>query len=220
MLTASLINTTYPQLQLDDSVAKALQLMNDYKVYHLPVLSEGTYLGLVSEDDLLDVDNDQNTLESLTDTFVPCLVFENQHFLAAISACNQHETMVVPVLAVDKGYLGLITTSDLLRTVGHFTGTNEIGGIIVLEVDRRQFSISEISRIVESNNATVLHLNTMEITANGFLEVTLHISKKEISAIVSAFGRYNYNVTYYFGAEVFENEMQDNFDNLMHFLNI
>ncbi len=220
MLTANLITTTYPQLQLNDSVAKALQLMSDYKMYHLPIISEGVYLGLVAEAALLDVSNEQTTLQALSGLLLPCLVFENQHFLAAINACNQFETMVVPVLALDKSYMGLITATDLLRSVGHFTGTNEIGGIIVLEVDRRQFSISEISRIVESNNATVLHLNTLEIATSGMLEVTLHISKKEISSIVSAFERYNYVVTYYFGAEVFENEMQDNYNNLMHFLNI
>ena len=116
--------------------------------------------------------------------------------------------------------MGVITTSDLLKTIGNFAGTNEIGGIIVLEMERSQFAISEISRIVESNDATILHLNTTVHAETGMLTVTLHINKKEIAAIVSTFERYDYDVIYYFGNENFENEIHSNYRHLMNYLDI
>ena len=220
MLTAELINTNIPRLQLQDSVSKALQLINDYRVTHLPVVSDNKYLGMISEEDLLDVDGEKGTIEFLQDNFITAFVKENEHFLNAVKCCNQFESTIVPVLNEEKELVGVITVTDLLKALGDFSGANEIGGIIAVEMERSQFSISEISRIVESNDATVLHLNTTIHPATGMLTVSLHLNKKEIAAIVSAFERYDYDIIYYFGDEKFENEIHSNYRHLMSYLDI
>ena len=220
MLTAELINNNIPRLQLQDSVSKALQLINDFRVTHLPVVSEDIYLGMISEDDLLDVEEEKGTMEFLQENFVAASVKENEHFLNAVKCSNQYETTIVPVTNEEKELVGVITVTDLLKALGNFSGANEIGGIIVMEMERLQFSISEISRIVESNDATVLHLNTTIQPDTGLLTVSLHINKKEIAAIVSAFERYDYDVIYYFGDEKFENEIHSNYRHLMSYLDI
>jgi acetoin utilization protein AcuB len=220
MLTVELINNNIPRLKLQDTVSKALQLINDYRITHLPVVQDEKYLGLISEEDLLDVEEEKMPMELLQDNFVYAAVTENEHFLTAVNCCNQFDTTVVPVTNEEKELLGVITTPDLLKALGNFAGTNEIGGIIVLEMERSQFAISEISRIVESNDATVLHLNTTVHPETGMLTVTLHINKKEIAAIVSTFERYEYDVIYYFGNEKFENEIHTNYRHLMNYLDI
>ncbi len=220
MLTIELINNNIPQLQLQDSVAKALQLINDFRVTHLPVVADNIYLGMVSEEDLLDVEEEKMPIELMQEAFTNPSVFENEHFLNAVNCCNQFDTTVVPVISQAKKFLGVITTTDLLKALGNFAGTNEIGGIIVLEMERTSFAISEISRIVESNDATILHLNTTIQKDTGLFTVTLHINKKEISSIVSTFERYDYDVLYYFGTEIFENEIDSNYKHLMNYLDI
>lgn len=220
MLTAELINNNIPRLQLQDSVSKALQLINDYRVTHLPVVAEDKYLGLVSEDDLLDVDEEKGTIEFLQESFIVASVKENEHFLNAVNCSNQFETSVVPVTNEEKELVGVITVTDLLKALGDFSGANEIGGLIVMEMERSQFAISEISRIVESNDATILHLNTTVHAHTGLLTVSLHLNKKEIAAIVSAFERYEYDIIYYFGDEKFENEIHSNYRHLMSYLDI
>ena len=220
MLTTELINNNIPQLQLQDSIAKALQLISDYRVTHLPVVSDDKYLGLVSEDDLLDAKNEKLTIQVLENTFIIAAVKENEHFLNAVNYSNRYETTIVPVLNEEKELVGAITVRDLLKALGDFSGANEIGGIIVMEMERSQFAISEISRIVESNDATILHLNTTVQTETGMLTVTLHLNKKEIATIVSAFERYEYDVIYYFGDEKFENEIHSNYRHLMNYLDI
>lgn len=220
MLTIELINNNIPRLQLKDSVSKALTLISDFRLTHLPVVENEKYLGLVSEDDLLDADEPRMPIELMQENFIPAAVQENEHFLNAVTCSNQFDTTVVPVINEEKELLGVITTSDLLKTLGNFSGTNEIGGIIVLEMERSQFAISEISRIVESNDATILHLNTTVHSETGMLTVTIHLNKKEISAIVSSFERYEYDVIYYFGNENFENEIHSNYRHLMNYLDI
>lgn len=220
MLTTELINNNIPRLQPADSIAKALQLINDYRVTHLPVVADEKYLGLISEDDLLDVEEEKGTIQALESYFISGAVKENAHFLNAVNFSNHHESNVVPVVNEENELEGVITVADLLRALGDFSGANEIGGIIVMEMERSQLAISEISRIVESNDATILHLNTTVDAVTGMLTVTLHLNKKEIAAIVSAFERYEYDVLYYFGDEKFENEIHSNYRHLMNYLDI
>jgi CBS domain-containing protein len=220
MLTIDLINNNIPRLQLKDTVSKALRLISDFRVTHLPVVEDEKYLGLISEDDLLDQDGPKIPMELMQEFFIHAAVHDNEHFLNAVTCSNQFDTTVVPVVNEENDLVGVITTADLLKTLGNFAGTNEIGGIIVLEMERSQFAISEISRIVESNDATILHLNTTVHAETGMLTVTLHINKKEIAAIVSTFERYDYDVIYYFGNENFENEIHSNYRHLMNYLDI
>ena len=220
MLAIELNNNVLPRLQLEDSVGKALQLINDFKVSHLPVVSEEKFLGLISEDDLLDASNKKMHIQLLQDEFIDVSIKENEHFLQAVNLSNQYQTSVVPVVNSEKEFLGSISGQNLLRALGNFSGAQEIGGIIVLEMERNQFAISEISRIVESNEATVLHLNTTVQPETGLLTVTLNINKRELSMIVAAFERYEYNVVYYFGEEKFENEIHSNYRHLMNYLDI
>jgi acetoin utilization protein AcuB len=220
MLTIELINNNIPRLKLQDTVSKALQLINDFRVTHLPVVSDDKYLGLISEEDLLDAEEEKMPIELMQETFVPAAVHDNEHFLNAVNCSNQVDSSVVPVINEENELMGVITTTDLLKALGNFAGTNEIGGIIVLEMERSQFAISEISRIVESNDATILHLNTTVHPETGMLTVTLHINKKEIAAIVATFERYDYDVIYYFGNENFENEIHTNYRHLMNYLDI
>lgn len=220
MLTIDLINTNIPRLQLKDSVSKALRLIADFRVTHLPVVDDDKFLGLVSEDDLLDQEEPKMPIELMQESFIMAAVHDNEHFLNAVTCSNQIESTVVPVVNDENELLGVITTDNLLKTLGNFAGTNEIGGIIVLEMERSQFAISEISRLVESNDATILHLNSTVHPQTGMLTVTLHINKKEIAAIVATFERYEFDVIYYFGNEKFENEIHSNYRHLMNYLDI
>lgn len=219
MLTAQLINKNIPQLKLQDSVAKALQLINDYRITHLPVVSDTVFLGLISEEDLLDAEDEKLAIEVLQEHFINAPVPGQVHFLNAVNNSIQYDTTVVPV--VNNGtYQGAITSTDLLKTLGNLAGANEIGGLIVLTMERADFAISEISRIVESNDCTILHLNTTVNDATGILTVTLHLSKREIAAIIAAFERYDYSVDYYFGNEKFDNDIDTNYHHLMNYLGI
>ena len=220
MLTVDLLNNNLPRLQLQDSIAKALQLIADFRVTHLPVAADDKYLGLLSEEDLLDAEDERLPIEVLQEHFILTSVKDNMHFLNAVNAAIQSDTNIIPVVNEEADLVGVISMPDLLKTLGNFAGANEIGGIIVLEMERSQFALSEISRIVESNDCTILHLNSNADPITGLLTVTLHLNKREISAVVSTFERYDYDVIYYFGNEKFENEIHSNYRHLMNYLDI
>lgn len=220
MLNKDLISTSIPTLSPGDTILQALQLMSDYHVGHLPVVAEEKYLGLVSEDQLLNIKEDGLLLERFQSDFINLSVNGNLHFIEAIHLTNEYGLSVMPVVDDNSEWIGVITSSDLLKNVGRMYGMNEPGGIIVLELEKREFSFSQISKLVETNDANITQLNTFFDTNLGVLFVTLKIDKLEISDIVATFQRYEYSVKYYFGEELYENELKSNYDHLMNYLNI
>jgi len=221
MTTLQLADNLYPNLQLRDTVSKALQLMNDSKATFLPVISEERFLGLISESDLIDEENkDIVTLEIFQASFVMAAVNANNHFLKAASLHSLYNTNVVPVINENNELLGTISSGALITALGNFCGSSEYGALIVLEIERSRFAISEINSIVESDGATILHLNVSPHPAPELLEITLQLNKKEIATIIATFERYEYRVSYYSGEELFENEVSTNYQNLMNYLDI
>jgi hypothetical protein len=221
MTTLQIADNIYPTLQLRDTIERALQLMNDSKVTYLPVTAEEKFLGLISESDLIDEENkDIATLELFQTDFVMAAVNATKHFLKAATLYNLYHTNVIPVINENNELLGTISSGALLVALGNLCGSSEYGALIVLEIERSHFAISEINSIVESDGATILHLNISPHPAPGLLEITLQLNKKEIAIIVATFERYDYRVSFYSGEELFENEVSTNYQNLMNYLDI
>ena len=97
---------------------------------------------------------------------------------------------------------------------------NDPGGLLVLEMEAKNYSFNTISRIIESNDAQIKQLNTTTDPLTGLMQVTIKVDKPEISDIIATFQRYDYNVKYYLGEEMYENELRSNYDNLMNYLKI
>src|ERR1035441_5781356 len=91
MLAQELINSVLPQLKLSDTVSTALQLMSDFKITHLPVVSGEKYLGMISEDDLLDEENKKIPIEYFQNDFIDASVNSRKHFLNAVNISNRSE---------------------------------------------------------------------------------------------------------------------------------
>lgn len=220
MLTGELQTQTLPYLHAHDKVFQALQLMNDYHVTHLPVIEGEKYIGIISEDDLLQAENDNAELETLQQSFNNASVKNDEHFLKAIQVAADNGLSVVPVVTNDNEIAGAVTYTDLLKYASEFMSLNEAGGLIVLEMETRQYSFNEISKLVESNDAQITQLNTTADPETGLTLVTIRINKPEISDIVATFQRFDYNVKYFFGEELYTNELRTNYDNLMNYLKI
>jgi acetoin utilization protein AcuB len=220
MLTKELQSQTLPYLHLHDKVYLALQLMNDNHVMHLPIVDGDKYVGLISEEDLLQADNDHAELKDLQQSFASVSIKGDEHFLKAMQVAGENGLSILPVVEEDNELTGVVAYSDLLKKAAEFMNLNEPGGLIVLEMDNKQYSFNEISKLVETNDAQITQLNTTTDPETGIIQVTIKINKPEVSDIVATFQRYEYNVKYYFGEELYENELRNNYDNLMHYLKI
>lgn len=220
MLTRELLSQTLPYLRLQDKVYQALQMMNDNNVTHLPIVDGDKFIGLISEADLLQAENDNAALSELQQSFSDISVKDDEHFLKAVQLAADSGVSVVPVVTGDNELVGTVAYNELLKFSSEFMSLSEPGGLIVLEMESNQYSFNEISKLVETNDAQITQLNTSNDAETGLMQVTIRINKPEVSDIVATFQRYDYNVKYFFGEELFTNELRSNYDNLMNYLKI
>lgn len=219
MLANQLINTHYPTLNLYDKVSVALQLMDDFDIQHLPILSDEKFLGIVSKDDLLDTD-ETLLLQNIEGELIKTAIKGGEHFLSALKVAVANSLSLVPVVNDSLQWVGGITMQELLKCSSAFTGAEEPGALIVLEMERKDYSFGEISRLVETNNAYITQFNTSTETETGLLIVTIKLNKLEVSDIIATFQRYEYIVRYFIGEEQYQNEIRYNYDHLMSYLKI
>lgn len=194
--------------------------MADHHLFHLPVTDNEKFAGLISEDDVLNADDDSLPLREMEQQLLKLSVRGDAHFLEAVQLCNTYSLSVVPVIEKEAEWLGAIPAPDLLKYLGRMTGADEPGGVIVLEMEKANFSFSEMCKLVETNDAQITQLNTFFDNQAQLFYVTIKLNRFEVSDVVSTFQRYDYTVKYYFGEELYENEIRSNYDHLMNYLSM
>jgi CBS domain-containing protein len=219
MLASQIIESGFPHLSMFDKVVFALDLMEDYDVLHLPVIVEEKFAGIISKDDLMDSD-ETAMLASLQSQFIQASVFPDEHFLSALKQASQFDISIIPVVNKDGEIQGIITQKKLVHSMAGFFNIEEPGGLIVIEMDKRNFSFGELSRLIETNDAIITQLNSYIESTTGLFIVTIKVNKIEVSDIIATLQRYEYSIRYYFGEEDYENELRKNYDLLMTYLKI
>jgi acetoin utilization protein AcuB len=220
MFAAEIISDAIPSLRTDDTVQKALDRMNDFKLKHLPVVNEVTLLGLVSEDDLLNIADHGTLLSDAAVNMLNVFIPNNAHTYDVIRLLSQLKLTAVPVLDQQKNYLGLVTINNMVNAVAEQYAVNEPGGIIVLEISNRDNSLAHIAQIVEADNAQILssYVNSFEDSTR--LEVTLKVNKTEITSLVASFERYDYQVKEVYNNTQIDDGSQERYDSFMNYLNV
>jgi acetoin utilization protein AcuB len=220
MFASELISNSIPPLKTSDSVQKALERMTEFKLYHLPIVNETQFLGLLAEEELIEVRDTEQAIGSLPLSILNPFVYEDAHIYDIIRLVHQVHLSVVPVLDYKKNYLGLISINNLLDYTADIYAVKEPGGIIVLEISNRNNSLSHMAQIVEADNAQILSSYVQSFPDSTKLEVTLKINKTELSGIIASFERYNYQVKAVFNSTISDNGTEDRYNSFMNYLNV
>jgi acetoin utilization protein AcuB len=212
MLAAELIADAIPPVHTSDTIQKVTDRMAEFCVRHLPIVNEQQFLGLVSDEDLVEESDYQVAIGALALTLVNPYVLEDQHIYDVIRLFYEQKLTIVPVLDSKKNYLGLISINMMNEYFAKLTSVSDPGGIIVLEISNKNNSLAHMAQIVESDNAQILSSTRME--------VTLKVNKLDISAMVATFMRYEYTVKATFNHTGDDDGSKDRYDSLMNYLNL
>lgn len=221
MLSKDLFGDMVIPLKTSDTGEMALSMMEDFKVAHLPVVSGEKLLGIISETELLNLNLLSEPIGKHRLTLSRPYVLYSQHFYDAIRLAASEKLTLVPVLDKNGLYMGSITLSRIIEMLGEMASIKQPGGIIVLEVNNQDYSLGEISRIVESNDAKVLSAYITSFPDSTRLEVTIKINRIDLSSILQTFNRFNYTITASFSEESQWEELLNNrYESLMNYLNV
>jgi acetoin utilization protein AcuB len=219
MTTAELLSNNLIPLQLTDTVALAKERMIEQLCKEYPVVDDNQFIGILKEESLEEKEN-TDRLSILREEMDLSFTRPDDFFLVPLKLMQQRKLSLLPVVNNEGKYMGVVSADEMLETLAQYNSAGEPGGIIVLQLPPLQFSISEIGRIVESNNAKIIHLNTWSDAASGQLMVAIKLNTYDLQAILASFDRYEYNVVQYFGENLSEDGIKLNYEHLMHYLNI
>lgn len=220
MFAANLISNAIPPLRTSDTVQKALDRMQEFKLYHLPIVNEVQFLGLLAEEELIEIRDAESAIGGISLSLMNPFVYQDAHIYDVIRLFNQLHLSVVPVLDFKKNYLGLISINNIIEYTSNIFAVQEPGGIVVLEISNRNNALSHMAQIVEADNAQILSSYVHSFPDSTKLEVTLKINKIELSGIIASFERYNYQVKAVFNGNITDIGTEDRYNSLMNYLNV
>jgi acetoin utilization protein AcuB len=221
MIAKHLITGSIAPLKTSDTGAFAITQMEEYHLMHLPIVNEVDFLGVISESEVLAINELDQPIGSYRLSQNRAYVNEGQHIFEVIRTFATLKLTMLPVLDEKHYYLGMITMSSLCQHLAEMTSIINPGGIIVLEINNNDYSLSEIARIVESNDAKVLSLYITSHPDSTKMDVALKINRIDIGPLLQTFFRYNYIVKASWSNEdAYNDDLRDRFDSLMNYLNV
>jgi len=220
MLAKQLISNTINPLKTSDTASAALQMMEDYKVLHLPIVNNVEFLALISEDDILSLNEPDEALGNHKLSLTRPFVNEDQHIFDVIRVFSELKLSLIPVLDKKNNYLGTITLLTLVHNLSKIIALDSPGGIIILELNQNDYSLTEISQIIESNDAKVLSLYIYSYPNSIKIDVTIKINKIDITQVLKTFNRYNYTIKASFSEFQYIDDIKTRYDLLMNYLNM
>ncbi|WP_299432306.1 CBS domain-containing protein [uncultured Aquimarina sp.] len=218
MKTSLYIINEIDPLATTAKVVDAQLLFNELTYTHFPVLKDGTYIGCISEADVRCFETEK-TLESYLYSLEGFFVRADSNWLDILESFAQNHSNILPVLDDDNNYQGYFELRDIMNLFNETPFLSEPGNILIVEKGVLDYSFSEVSQIIESNNAKLLGL-FISNTENDVTQITLKINDSDINNIVQTFRRYSYNIVSKHQEDLFLNNLKERSHYLEKYLNI
>lgn len=221
MIARDILTSTVTPLRTSDTGSFAILQMEEFRISHMPVVNDTELLGVVADADILAMEDPAEPVGGIRLTLSGAYVTEGQHLFEVMKIMDSLNLSIVPVVNDKRQYLGMITAPNLIKSFSVAAGINNPGGIIVLEINEKDYTLTEIAHIVESNDAKILDLYITGHPDSTKLDVTLKINRIDLGPVLQTFFRFNYIVKATWAHEDAYNEgLKDRFDALMNYLNI
>lgn len=219
MLAKELFSNDIIPLRTSDSGDEALGIMSDFYVRHLPIVNNKQLLGLLSEEDILNQDTEE-PIGSYQLSNQGQYVKENAHIYEVLTLMSNFNLTVIPVVDEGENYVGMITLEDALHYFSKNSTFTEPGGIVVLSMQKHNYSLAEIARIVESENTIILSAMVSSERDASTIRVTLKLNRNDLQHVLAAFERFEYDIEATFQEYLVADSLKDRYDSLIHYLNV
>ena len=220
MIAKDLISGAVLPLKTSDTGLIAMHWFDEFRVSHLPVVGDSQLLGLISEEDVYAAGSFEEPIWNFQLQLQNISILQSRHIYEAMKLFADYKLTTLPVIDEKGTYLGVITLADLVEKMAATAAVSNPGGILVLELNANDYSMVEISRIVEENEAKILSLYVTSPIDSTRLELTMKLNRIDIQPVIQAFIRYDYTIkASFFESDYFDN-LRERYDLLMTYLNV
>ncbi len=220
MIVEQYLTTVLEPLEPTDSVSKAYEKLGQYHVELLPLVHQNQLLNYIGYHQL----ENRGPTEPLSvipsyQVILPTIL-PQQHLFDALKLLKVLQLPMVAVLNEQGEYMGIVKTSEITGILSKSLSIGSVGSIIVLNILPKDYSLSDLARIIEYNDAKILGVFTFEIEGKNEIEVHLKLNTTILKNILATLERYNYIVSQYFGREDLIDDLDSRYESLMKFLDI
>lgn len=220
MTAKDLISGDVLPLKTSDTGLIAMHWFDEFKVSHLPVVEDSKLLGCISEDDIFEAGSFEEPIWNNHLQFRDISILQGKHIYEAMKLFADYKLTTLPVVDENGVYLGLITLADMVEKMALTAAVSNPGGIVILELNANDFSMVQIVKIVEDNDARILSFYVSSPADSTRIELTLKLNKIDIQPVIQSFMRYDYTIkASFFESDYFEN-LRERYDLLMTYLNV
>ena len=222
MIIQDLISKAAPPLKPDDTAEHALGLLMELRVRHLPVVDEqGMLVGLISEDQLLDAAAGPDaTIDSLLGPR-PVSATPDTHVFDVTKTMVEHDLTTLPIAASGGRYQGLVRRHDIFDRFARMLSTQEAGAILAIEIDPRDYALSQLVYTIEQNGVKILSIaSEVPDEEGGNMRVTLKLNVKDTARVRHMLEHYGYRVIASFSDDVDDEELQHRIQEFMRYLEV
>ena len=219
MQTNDYITKDIKALAASDKVSKAKKLFKELTYTHLPVVDKGFLLGLVADTDIQTIEDENKLIKDFSFVFHLFFADKKTNWFELLKIFALNDTNIIPVLDMNQKYLGYYELTDILHIFNSTPFLNDTGAILVVSKGMNDYSFSEISQIVESNNATLLGAFISNIH-DDIVEVTVKLSDHDLNNTIQTFRRYDYSILTGFHVDEYLDTLKERSEYLQKYLNI
>ncbi len=212
-----IINDIKP-LSPEDTGLKALGRFDEHRVYHLPVVKGGKFLGLVSEKQIFDLYDAQKPIKENDVPFIRPILTMKSHIYDVLHTAEKFKLSIIPIVDNNENYKGYILTEELLWSFVENTPLVAPGGLLTLEMDKSDYSLAEIARIVESNDVKIVQSHLQNHPEPDMIFLYLKFNKIELSGVIQNLTRFGYKVTYSYQESIYEEDMKSRLDSFIRYI--
>ena len=215
------INNMIPPLKITDKVKMGLSWMEEIRTNILPVVEGGVFKGLITDEMMYNLNDPELLIGEVDLDTVGCFVFRDKHIYDVLKVSSEFHLTMVAILDRENNYLGVVTIEDAIAAFADTISIQTEGGVLILSMLMTEYSLFDIARVIESENAKVLSsFITGDPLDENKIKVTLKIDKPELRHIKATLERFGYQVIDHYQEEVGISREQDRLGNLMRFLDI
>lgn len=221
MLAKQALNTEIQPLYAHDTVEECRNKMNELGVSTLPVVDQTTKK-LIGQIKLSQLENNApESAVSEIDSDEAVKIFLGQHIFEAARMMLQYERRLIPVVDKEQTFKGFLGKTAVLESLTHMLNLAEFGSVITVELNQRDFTLSEIVHLIESEGAKILGITVeMPETLGNNLEVSIKLNLQDVSRVAATLRRYEYVVLTDSGNEAFGMDVETRADELIKYLDM
>ncbi|MFC5976734.1 MULTISPECIES: CBS domain-containing protein [Flavobacterium] len=212
------ITNDFRAIDSQETIASVQDFFAELSFSHFPVLENGTFIGSIASDDIETFDLDKKIIDYKY-TLERFFARKSMIWLDVLEIFAKNHTNVIPVLDENNSYIGYYEMEDIMKFFQETPFLKEQGGIIIVQKGLLDYSMAQVTQIVESNNGKILGCFISEADLEN-VHITIKIGVGPMNEIIQTFRRYNYEIISEHQEDTYINSLKERSDYLDKYLNI